>query len=90
MNWCWSTDLNIIKDIVIKLKWLWKDIIENLLIEDQYVNKYINKEALENLKDVNLTYEYFGDNRKIIVSKKFYKLIKQKDTKALFLPIYSK
>ena len=63
---------------------------KNLLIEDQYVNKYINKDALENLKDVNLTYEYFGDNRKIIVSKKFYNLIKQKDTKALFLPIYSK
>lgn len=61
---------------------------KNLIVEDEYIDKYLSKEGLDKLEDVILTNEYFGDNRKVIVSKRVYKLIKEKDSKSLFLPIY--
>ena len=62
----------------------------NLQIDETYINKYIDKDVLEDLEDVNITSEYFECNKKIIVSKKFYNLVKEKDPKAMFLPIYIK
>ena len=62
----------------------------NLQIYETYINKYIDKDVLDDLEDVNITSEYFECNKKIIVSKKFYNLVKEKDPKAMFLPIYIK
>ncbi|MCR1823390.1 hypothetical protein [Terrisporobacter muris] len=62
----------------------------NLQIDETYINKYIDKNTLDDLEDVNITSEYFGCNKKIIVSKKVYNLVKEKDSKAIFLPIYIK
>lgn len=62
----------------------------NLQIDETYINKYIDKNTLDDLEDVNITSEYFECNKKIIVSKKVYNLVKEKDPKAMFLPIYIK
>lgn len=60
----------------------------NLQIDETYINKYIDKNTLDDLEDVNITSEYLGCNKKIIVSKKVYNLVKEKNPKAMFLPIY--
>ncbi|WP_419749170.1 hypothetical protein [Terrisporobacter petrolearius] len=63
---------------------------KNLQVDDTYINKYIDENSLDNLEDINITYEYFSKNKKIIVSKKVYNLVKEKDPEAMFLPIYIK
>ena len=63
---------------------------KNLQVDETYINKYINENSLDNLEDINITYEYFSKNKKIIVSKKVYNLVKEKDPEAMFLPIYIK
>lgn len=63
---------------------------KNLKVDQTYINKYIDENSLDDLEDVNITSEYFSKNKKIIVSKKVYNLVKEKDPKAMFLPIYIK
>lgn len=43
----------------------------------KFQTKYLKGEAVEHFKDVNGTYEFFGDYRKIIVSKKVEKIIRE-------------
>lgn len=63
---------------------------KNLKEDETYINKYIDENLLDDLEDVNITSEYFSKNKKIIVSKKVYNLVKEKDPDAMFLPIYIK
>ena len=48
----------------------------------------INTEALSHMKDVNLTYEYYGGFRQLLISKKLYKLIISQVPDAGFIPVY--
>ena len=53
-----------------------------------YAPKIITEQALNQMKDVNMTYEYYGQTRMLVISKALYELIIEKDKKAKFLPVF--
>ena len=49
--------------------------------------KRITEEGINNLKDVNKTYEFYDEYREIIISKKVAQIIKENVPYAKFYPV---
>ncbi|MDO5294036.1 MAG: hypothetical protein Q4F05_14950 [bacterium] len=56
----------------------------------QYEPYYMIEEMIEQMKPVNITKEYYGRDQLLVVSKEVYHMIKEKDLRANFIPIFKK
>ena len=52
-----------------------------------FIPKRITEEGINNLKDVNKTYEFYDEYREIIISKKVAQIIKENVQYAKFYPV---
>lgn len=52
-----------------------------------FISKRITEEGINNLKDVNKTYEFYDEYREIIISKKVAQIIKENVPYVKFYPV---